>query len=93
VTAQAYEKAKVKKLETLTKILMFRQDNMFTPDSLVFMMLAVKKEPVNWVAWFYQKLQNELVVVQRKIRKSINILVGPTLTIIGYYYRELFVRE
>jgi len=34
-----------------------------------------------------------LVVVQCKARKLISTLVGPTLTIIGYYYRELFVRE
>lgn len=91
--AQADEKAKVGRLETLIEILMFRQVNMFTPSSLVFVMLVAEKEPVNWVAWFSQKLQNELVVVQRKIKKSINTLVGPALTIIGYYYQELFVKE
>jgi len=93
VIAQADEKAKVGRLETLIEILMFRQVNMFTPSSLVFVMLVAEKEPVNWVAWFSQKLQNELVVVQRKIKKSINTLVGPALTIIGYYYQELFVKE
>jgi len=69
VIAQANEKAKVRRLETLIEILMFRQVNVFALGSLVFVMLVAEKEPVNWVAWFSQKLQNELVVVQRKIYK------------------------
>jgi hypothetical protein len=56
-------------------------------------MLVTKKEPINWVALFYQKLQNELVVIQHKVGKSTNTLVGLALTTIGYYYHELFVRE
>jgi hypothetical protein len=38
-------------------------------------------------------LQNELVAVQHKVRKSTNTLVVPTLTIIVYYYQELFAKE
>jgi len=34
-----------------------------------------------------------LVVVQCKAKKLTSTLVGPTLTIIGYYYRKLFFRE
>jgi len=56
-------------------------------------MLVAKKEPINWVAWFSQKLQNELVGLQRKAGKSTNTLVRPALTIIGYYYQELFAKE
>ncbi len=67
--AQANEKAKVRRLETLIEILMFRQVNVFALGSLIFVMLVAEKELVNWVAWFFQKLQNELVVVQRKIYK------------------------
>jgi hypothetical protein len=47
--------------------------------------LATKKELVNYLARFYQKLQNELVAVQCKAGKSTNTLVGLALTIIGYY--------
>ncbi len=66
---------------------------MFAPSSSIFVMLVTKKEPINWVALFYQKLQNELVVIQHKVGKSTNTLVGLALTTIGYYYHELFVRE
>jgi len=45
-------------------------------------MLIVEKEPHNWVAWFFQKLHNELIAVQRKVGKSISTLVGLALIII-----------
>jgi hypothetical protein len=38
-------------------------------------------------------LQNELVAFQHKVGKSTNTLVVPTLTIIVYYYQELFAKE
>jgi hypothetical protein len=41
---------------------------------------------VNWAIWFSRKLQNEIIVIQRKIRKNGNTLVEPTLTIIGHHY-------
>jgi hypothetical protein len=91
--AQVNGKVRVRRLKTLTEILTFRQSNNFAPGFLVSMMLVAEKELANWVAWFSQKLQNELVVVQRKARKLISTLVGPTLTIIEYYYQELFVKE
>jgi hypothetical protein len=47
VIAQVDEKTKVGRLETLTKILTFPQSNMFAPNSLIFMMLIVEKEPIN----------------------------------------------
>ncbi len=56
-------------------------------------MLIVGKEPMNWVAWFFHKLHNELVVVQHKVGKSINTLVRPALTIIEYYFQEQFAKE
>jgi hypothetical protein len=56
-------------------------------------MLVAEKELVNWATWFSYKLQNELVVVQCKVGKSISTLVKLALTIIGYYYQELFARE
>jgi hypothetical protein len=55
-------------------------------------MLTVKKELVNWVAWFLKKLQNKLIVIQCKVGKSISTLVRSALTIIGYYHHELFTR-
>jgi hypothetical protein len=63
---------------------MFHQGNKFALGSLVSMMLVIEKEPMDWVAWFSLKLQNELVAVQRNVGKLINTLVEPTLTIIGY---------
>jgi hypothetical protein len=56
VIAQADKKARVERLETLTKILTFCQGNRFAPSSLVFVMLAIGKGPVNWATWFSQKL-------------------------------------
>jgi hypothetical protein len=56
-------------------------------------MLVAKKEPINWATWFSQTLQNELVGLQRKAGKLTNTLVRPALTIIGYYYQELFAKE
>jgi hypothetical protein len=50
--AQADRKAKVRRLETLTKILTFRQGNRFAFSSLVSMMLIVEKELMNWATWF-----------------------------------------
>ncbi len=91
--AQVDEKEKIGVLEELTKILTFCQGNKFAHSSSILVMLVAEKEPMNWVAWFYQKLQNELVTIQLKVGKSISTLVGPALTIIGYYYQELFVKE
>ncbi len=48
---------------------------------------------MNWIARFSQKLQNELAVIQHKTGKLTSTLVGPALTIIGYYYHELFAKE
>jgi hypothetical protein len=64
---------------------MFHQGNKFALGSLVSVMLVVEKELMDWATWFSLKLQNELVAIQRNIGKLINTLVGPTLTIIGYY--------
>jgi len=47
VLAQANGKARVRKLEALIKILTFCQGNQFSLGSLVFVILATKKEPVN----------------------------------------------
>jgi hypothetical protein len=91
--AQANKKAEVEKLKTLTEILMFHQGNKFALSSLVSMMLVVEKEPMDWATWFSLKLQNELVAIQHKARKLTSTLVELALTIIGYYYWELFVRE
>ncbi len=49
-------KARVERLEALTKILTFHQGNMFTPCSLVSVILTIEKELVNWATWFSQKL-------------------------------------
>jgi hypothetical protein len=50
--AQVDEKARVERLEALTKILTFRQGNRFALGYLIFVMLVVEKEPVNWATWF-----------------------------------------
>jgi hypothetical protein len=50
--AQANEKEKVERLETLMKILTFFQGNKFALSSLISMMLLVNKEPMNWATWF-----------------------------------------
>jgi hypothetical protein len=86
VIAQADEKVKVVKLETLMEILTFGQGNMFALGSLVCAMLIVEKEPVNWATWFSHKLQIELVATQCKVGKATSTLVEPTLTMIEYFY-------
>jgi len=91
--AQANKKAEVKRLKALIEILMFHQGNKFALGSLVSMMLAVEKEPMDWATWFSLKLQSELVAIQRKAKKLTSTLVELALTIIGYYYWELFARE
>jgi hypothetical protein len=91
--AQIDRKAKVERLKTLTKNLKFCQGNRFAFGSLIFVMLVVEKEPMNRATWFSQKLQNKLVEVQHRVGKLTNTLIGPTLTIIGYYYEELFAKE
>jgi len=48
---------------------------------------------VNWALWFTQKLQNDILVVQRKVCRLGNTLVGPTLTIIGTYHLDHFVEN
>jgi hypothetical protein len=40
------------------EILTFCQGNKYALGSLVFVMLTIEKEPMNWKAWFFQKLQN-----------------------------------
>jgi hypothetical protein len=84
-------KVRVKKW-TLMEIMTFWQGNKFAFGFFVFVMLVVEKELVNLVAWFFQKLQNELVVVQCKVGKSINTLFRPVLRIIGYYYQKRFTK-
>ncbi len=86
VTAQANGKARVGRLETLTEILTFRQGNRFALCFLIYVMLTVEKEPINQATWFFQKLQNELIVVQCKARKPTSTLIKPTLTTIKYFY-------
>jgi hypothetical protein len=64
----------------------FRQGNKFVLGILISMMLVAKKEEVNWVVWFSQKLQNEIIAIQRKVGKIGNTLTGPSLTIIGHHF-------
>jgi hypothetical protein len=47
VIAQVNAKAKFERLEALMEILTFCQGNRFAPGSLVFVMLATKKKPIN----------------------------------------------
>ncbi len=46
VIAQANGKVRVRRLETLTKILTFHQGNRFALGFLIFVMLIVEKEPI-----------------------------------------------
>jgi hypothetical protein len=41
----------------------FRQGNKFALGVLISIMLAIKKEKVNWVVWFSKKLQNEIIAI------------------------------
>jgi hypothetical protein len=42
----------------------------------------VEEGEMNWALWFTQKLQNEILTMQRKASRARNTLIGPTLTII-----------
>jgi hypothetical protein len=33
------------------------------------MMLTIEKEKVKWAAWFSQKLQNDIIAIQRMVGK------------------------
>jgi len=68
------------------EIMSFRQGNKFVIGILISMMLVAKKEEVNWVVWFSQKLQNEIIAIQRRVGKIGNTLIGPSLTIIGHHF-------
>lgn len=56
-------KRKVTKLKSLTKIMSFKQGNKVALGVSISMMLVVEKEEMNWVIWFSQKLQNEIIVI------------------------------
>ncbi len=84
--AKTNGKWKVAKLEALMEIMYFKQRNKFALGALISTMLVVEKEKVNWVAWFSQKLQNEIIAIQCNTRKNGNTLVEPTLTIIGHHF-------
>jgi hypothetical protein len=43
--------------------------------------------------WFAQKLQNEILAMQRKACRPVNTLIGPTLTIIGRHHLDHFVEN
>ncbi len=48
---------------------------------------------MNWAMWFAQKLQNEILFVQRKVGRLGNTLIGPTFTIVGRYHLDHFVQN
>lgn len=48
---------------------------------------------MNWALWFTQKIHNEILIVQRKAGRLGNTLIAPTLTIIGTYYLDHFVKN
>jgi hypothetical protein len=48
------------------EIMSFIQGNKFAPSVLISMMLGAEKEEVNWATWFSQKLQNEIIAIQRR---------------------------
>jgi hypothetical protein len=43
--------------------------------------------------WFAQKLQNDILVVQRKVGRPGNTLIGLAFTIIGTYHLDHFVEN
>jgi hypothetical protein len=51
------------------EIMSFRKGNKFVPSALISTMLVTEEEKVNWVAWFSQKLQNEIIAIQHMARK------------------------
>jgi hypothetical protein len=54
--AKTNGRQKVARLEAPTDIMSFRQGNKFSFCALISTMLAVKKEKINGVVWFSQKL-------------------------------------
>jgi hypothetical protein len=49
--------------EALTKIITFQHGNKYVPRVLVVVIQALKKNPINYVVWFSQKLQNKTITV------------------------------
>jgi hypothetical protein len=45
------------------KIITFQQGNKYVPRVLVVVIQAIKKNPINYVVWFSQKLQNKTITV------------------------------
>jgi hypothetical protein len=64
----------------------FKQGNKFVLSVLISMMLVVEKKEVNWVIWFSQKLQNEIIAIWHRAKKIRNTLTILALTIIGHYF-------